>query len=155
MKDANSVTWDVIDVDSAHALAGCDEGPSGQARLLEDRRQGQVPAGHRAGLRRRHDRLFDIFAFNADVYKDNQPSSLMDLFDTKKYPGKRALLKKPFGNLEWALIADGVPAADVYKTLETPEGVDRASRSSTPSRRTSSGGKPAPSRPSCWRTAKS
>jgi putative spermidine/putrescine transport system substrate-binding protein len=29
-------------------------------------------------------------------------------------------------NLEWALIADGVPIADVYKVLNTPEGVDRA-----------------------------
>ena len=26
MKDAGNVTWDVLDVDSAHALAGCDEG---------------------------------------------------------------------------------------------------------------------------------
>ena len=26
MKEAGNVTWDVMDVDSAHALAGCDEG---------------------------------------------------------------------------------------------------------------------------------
>jgi putative spermidine/putrescine transport system substrate-binding protein len=26
MKEAGNVTWDVLDVDSAHALAGCDEG---------------------------------------------------------------------------------------------------------------------------------
>ena len=44
----------------------------------------------------------------------------------KTFPGKRALQKNPFVNLEWALIADGVPAADVYKVLNTPEGVDRA-----------------------------
>ena len=29
-------------------------------------------------------------------------------------------------NLEWALMADGVAPADVYKVLGTPEGVDRA-----------------------------
>ncbi len=41
-------------------------------------------------------------------------------------PASAALQKNPFVNLEWALIADGVPAADVYKVLNTPEGVDRA-----------------------------
>ncbi|MGY4334733.1 spermidine/putrescine-binding protein [Bradyrhizobium sp. LB7.2] len=34
--------------------------------------------------------------------------------------------KSPAGNLEWAVIADGVPIKDVYKVLNTPEGVDRA-----------------------------
>ena len=34
--------------------------------------------------------------------------------------------KAPAQNLEWALMADGVPVADVYKVLGTPEGVDRA-----------------------------
>ena len=45
---------------------------------------------------------------------------------TRRFPGKRALEKKPIGNLEWALIADGVPAQDVYKALDTKAGVDRA-----------------------------
>src|SRR5262249_4159032 len=54
------------------------------------------------------------------------PTSINDLFDLKKFPGKRALQKNPFVNLEWALIADGVPMADLYKVLNTPEGVDRA-----------------------------
>ncbi|TPN85599.1 ABC transporter substrate-binding protein [Mesorhizobium sp. CU2] len=52
--------------------------------------------------------------------------SWADFFDLKKYPGKRALRASPKTNLEFALIADGVPLADVYKVLSTPEGVDRA-----------------------------
>ena len=48
------------------------------------------------------------------------------MFDLKKYPGKRALQKHPMGNLEWALIADGVPAEEIYDVLDTEEGVDRA-----------------------------
>eukprot|EP01034_Spumella_vulgaris_P009574 gene9574-12141_t len=48
------------------------------------------------------------------------------LFDTAKYPGKRALQKSPFVNLEWALMADGVAPEDVYKVLGTEEGVTRA-----------------------------
>ena len=54
------------------------------------------------------------------------PTKIADLFDLQKFPGKRALQKDPFVNLEWALIADGVAINDVYKVLGTPEGVDRA-----------------------------
>ena len=54
------------------------------------------------------------------------PTSINDVFDLEKYPGKRSLQKKPIGNLEWALIADGVDPNEIYEVLETPEGVDRA-----------------------------
>src|SRR5690606_36970733 len=47
-------------------------------------------------------------------------------FDTQKFPGARSLRKSPKPTLELALLADGVPTADVYKVLSTPEGVDRA-----------------------------
>jgi len=126
MKEAGNVTWDVMDVDSAHALAGCDEG------LLEKLDYSKIDAKDKFLPGTALDcavgtiAYSTIFAFNADVIKDNQPSTLADLFDTKKYPGKRALLKKPFGNLEWALIADGVPGEKVYEVLSTPEGVDQA-----------------------------
>ncbi|MGY8638507.1 ABC transporter substrate-binding protein [Bradyrhizobium sp. 14AA] len=56
----------------------------------------------------------------------NGPMSIADLFDTQKFPGKRGLWKSPIGNLEWALVADGVLIKDVYKVLGTPEGVNRA-----------------------------
>jgi putative spermidine/putrescine transport system substrate-binding protein len=49
-----------------------------------------------------------------------------DFWDIAKYPGKRGLYHGPRGNLEIALIADGVAPGDVYKVLATSEGVDRA-----------------------------
>ena len=51
-----------------------------------------------------------------------------DFWDVAKYPGKRGLRKGVRGNLEFALMADGVAPADVYKTLSTSDGVDRAFR---------------------------
>jgi putative spermidine/putrescine transport system substrate-binding protein len=55
------------------------------------------------------------------------PTTLADFFDRKKFPGRRALSRAaPKFNLEMALLADGVPPGDVYKSLETPEGLDRA-----------------------------
>jgi putative spermidine/putrescine transport system substrate-binding protein len=49
-----------------------------------------------------------------------------DFWDVAKYPGKRGLLRTPVGNLEFALLADGVAAGDVYATLRGAGGVDRA-----------------------------
>jgi putative spermidine/putrescine transport system substrate-binding protein len=51
-----------------------------------------------------------------------------DFWDVAKYPGKRGLRKDVRGNLEIALLADGVAPGDVYKTLATNDGVDRAFR---------------------------
>ena len=52
----------------------------------------------------------------------------VDFWDVAKYPGKRGLHRGARGNLEFALIADGVAPAEVYKVLATSEGVDRAFR---------------------------
>jgi len=51
-----------------------------------------------------------------------------DFWDVAKRPGKRGLQRSARGNLELALLADGVAARDVYSTLHSPDGVDRAFR---------------------------
>lgn len=51
-----------------------------------------------------------------------------DFWDVAKLPGKRGMHRGVRGNLEIALLADGVAAADVYKVLATNDGVDRAFR---------------------------
>jgi putative spermidine/putrescine transport system substrate-binding protein len=126
MIQAQNITWDVIDVDAATALSGCDQG------LLEKLDMTRIgdPAKFLPGS------VMDcavgtvaystVIAFDADKITANQPTTLADFFNLQKYPGKRGLLKRAFGNLEWALLADGVPAADVYKALATPEGLNRA-----------------------------
>lgn len=70
-------------------------------------------------------------AWSAAVAYDRQalktpPGKISDLFDLKRFPGKRALPKTARYTLEFALQADGVAPADIYTTLGTPEGVDRA-----------------------------
>jgi putative spermidine/putrescine transport system substrate-binding protein len=64
-------------------------------------------------------------AYDGDKLKDG-PKSWADFWDTAKFPGKRSLRKGAKYTLEFALMADGVPAGDVYKVLKTPEGVERA-----------------------------
>ncbi len=50
-----------------------------------------------------------------------EPKTWADLFDTRKFPGKRALNDEPVAALEIALLADGVAPAQLY-----PLDVDRA-----------------------------
>ena len=126
MVEAKAVTWDVVDVDTQTALAGCAEGTFETidwAKLGLDRSKfigGDVTDCAVPNI------LYSTVAAY-DTTKTQAPAGLFEaLFDTTKFPGKRALQKSPFVNLEWALMADGVAPADVYKVLGTDEGVDRA-----------------------------
>jgi len=67
-----------------------------------------------------------IYAYNEKTIGSVKPKTMADFFNTKKIPGKRAMRKRPQVNLEWALIADGVPAKNVYKLLSTKAGLTRA-----------------------------
>ncbi|WP_232830450.1 ABC transporter substrate-binding protein [Oceanicella sp. SM1341] len=64
-------------------------------------------------------------AYNPE-YLEAKPQSWADFWDVENFPGARALQNTPGGNLEIALMADGVAPEDVYPMLETPEGIDRA-----------------------------
>jgi putative spermidine/putrescine transport system substrate-binding protein len=126
MVEANAVTWDVVDIDTQTALAACAEGilePIDWNKLGLDR--SKFIGGDLQDCAVPTIVYATVIAYDTTVLKD-PPKTIADVFDLQKYPGKRALQKNPFVNLEWALIADGVPQADVYKVLSTPEGVDRA-----------------------------
>jgi putative spermidine/putrescine transport system substrate-binding protein len=51
-----------------------------------------------------------------------------DFWDIARHPGRRGLQGHARGNLEIALLADGVPPGDIYRTLRTADGLDRAFR---------------------------
>ena len=54
------------------------------------------------------------------------PAGWTDFFDLSRFPGGRGLRRGPIGNLEIALMADGVAPEHVYALLRTPSGTDRA-----------------------------
>jgi putative spermidine/putrescine transport system substrate-binding protein len=62
-----------------------------------------------------------VLAWNPKVYGDNPPRTWADFFDTKRFPGQRALYAQPRFMLELALLGDGVKPADLY-----PLDVERA-----------------------------
>ena len=131
---AGNVTWDVVDLELSDAVLGCDEG------LFETIDPAMLPAGA-DGTPASEDFIpgsvtdcavgtivwSTIFAYDKSKVRSwNVPKNINAFFDLKAYPGKRGMRKSPKANLEMALMADGVPAGEVYEVLSTPEGVDRA-----------------------------
>ncbi len=133
MVEAGNVTWDLLDAEAPAAITLCDEG------LVEeidfDTQLDPAPDGTPASVDFGESIVSPCFipqiaysttlGYRSDIF-DVEPTKMADLFDLKKFPGKRALEKRPDPNLEWALIADGVPVKDVYKVLDTEAGVKRA-----------------------------
>lgn len=131
---AGKVTWDVLDLVPDTAVSLCDEGLLMEFdfdKMLAKAPDGTLPSEDFG------DALVSpcfvplivystTFGYRTDKVGDVKPTSINDIFDLKKFPGKRGLQKQPYGNFEWALLADGVPKEDLYKVLETKEGVARA-----------------------------
>jgi putative spermidine/putrescine transport system substrate-binding protein len=132
MVESGNVTVDVASLEYADAIRLCDEG------VLEPIDISTLPAGA-DGTPAADDFLpgavtecgvstdiwSNVFAYDTTKFPDG-PTTVADFFDLEKFPGKRGLRKGAKAVLELALMGDGVPAAEVYDLLRTPEGVDRA-----------------------------
>jgi putative spermidine/putrescine transport system substrate-binding protein len=55
-----------------------------------------------------------VLAFKPTAFYNDQPKNWKDFWDINKYPGPRALYDDPRGNLEFALLADGVKIENLY-----------------------------------------
>jgi putative spermidine/putrescine transport system substrate-binding protein len=125
MVDTNSVSWNLVEVESPELSRGCDEG------MFEELDYSQIP-GHTdlvAGAAQPCGVGFfvwsTVLAYNADKLA-TAPSGWVDFWDVEKFPGKRGLRKGAKYTLEFALMADGVAPQDVYKVLASKAGQDRA-----------------------------
>lgn len=131
--EAGNVSWDVVDVELSDAVRGCDEG---LLLPIDKKILPPAPDGTPATKDFLPNTLTDcavativwstVYGYDDSKIGSKKPKTMADFFDTKTWPGKRGLRKTPKANLEFALMADGVKPADVYKTLSTPAGVDRA-----------------------------
>ena len=125
MVETKKVTWDVVEVESPDVTRGCDEGLFEKIdwSKVGNKADFQPAAVHECGVG-----IFvwsTVMAYNGDKIK-TAPTTWADFWDLKKYPGKRGMRKGARYNLEFALMADGVKPADVYKVLATKDGADRA-----------------------------
>nr|WP_313405462.1 polyamine ABC transporter substrate-binding protein [Pseudomonas sp.] len=121
MVESGNVQWDVVDVEADFALRAAREGllePLDFNVIQRDRLDPRFVSDHGVGS------FFFSFVlgYNERRLGSKQPQDWSALFDTAAYPGKRALYKWPSpGVLELALLADGVPANQLY-----PLDLDRA-----------------------------
>ena len=69
-----------------------------------------------------------VYAYNDTHFPDSKPATMEDFFDLETFPGRRGMRRTPNSNLEFALVADGVPADQVYEVLSSGEGIARAFR---------------------------
>ncbi|MCR5865272.1 MAG: ABC transporter substrate-binding protein [Aquincola tertiaricarbonis] len=125
MVETKKVTWDVVEVESPDAARGCDEG---LFEKMDYARLGGKEAFLPAAVTECGVGVFvwsTVMAWNADKLKEG-PRTWADFWDVKKIPGKRGMRKGARYNLEFALMADGVKPADVYKVLATKDGAERA-----------------------------
>ncbi len=133
MNEAGKVTWALVDIVAATAIQLCDEG------LLEEIDHDKILAPAPDGTPASEDFQGLIvspcfiptivysttFGYRTDLLEE-APTTIFDVFDLEKFPGKRALEKVAVNNMEWALLADGVAPDEVYDVLATEEGVARA-----------------------------
>ena len=69
-----------------------------------------------------------VFAYNDERMPGPKPVAIEDFFDLERFPGRRGMRRSPVANLEFAVMADGVPVEKVYAVLATDEGIERAFR---------------------------
>ena len=133
--ETGNVSWDVVDMESGDALLGCDEGlletideasllpaPDGTPPTEDFMDVFSVDCGAKNLI------YSTVFAYNDTNFSDLKPATMGDFFDLEKFPGRRGMRRTPNVNLEFALVADGVPAAEVYEVLSSEEGIARAFR---------------------------
>ena len=131
--ESANVIWDVVDMTEADVLRACEQGlletldnivlPDGSdgTPFSEDFVDGAISKCGIGGIR-----WSTAFSYDSRVFGEEGPSTIRDFFDVEKFPGPRAARRDPSVLMEWALMADGVSPQNVYATLETDEGLERA-----------------------------
>ena len=131
--ETENVVWDVVDFEQSDLIRGCREG------LLEKIDPGMLAAGA-DGTAAEEDFIpgalsecgvgqmvwATVVGYDGGRFDGDRPAGLADFFDVKKFPGNRGLRRDPRVIMEWALMADGVAADQVYANLESDEGRERA-----------------------------
>ena len=131
--ESGAVTWDVVDVLAHEGRVGCDEGLFEEIDLsnFEPAPDGTSIVDDMM-LDRPNDCVVpEIFYsympfYDKSTFKGEQPATIADFFNVKKFPGKRGMHTWPNAIIEMALMADGVAPKNVYNVMSTEAGIDRA-----------------------------
>ena len=119
----NAVTWDVCDVGLEQAYSAGEAGiltPLDYNLIDTD----GIPPGFVTKYGIGNITWATVVAYRSDVIQGDVPASVADLWDMKRFPGKRTMRDYPLDNIPWALLAAGVPKDEIYPI--TDEKLDMA-----------------------------
>ena len=130
MVEAKNVTADIILGDVAHAITGCNEGFLEPFDLTQFGDRNDYLPGTMWECGVPTELVSILYAYNEEkipaAWGSTRPTTIADMFDTKKFPGKRAFSVRALGGLaEKVLMADGVPPNKIYEVLGTEQGMKR------------------------------
>jgi putative spermidine/putrescine transport system substrate-binding protein len=118
MVESGFVTWDVVNIENDFGIGSSEQYfepldysiiPRDEVIFADDYRVAAILYA-------------TVIGYNTEAFDDNVPQSWADFFDLENFPGTRSLPRSPSRyTLEIALIADGVPAEELY-----PLDVERA-----------------------------
>jgi putative spermidine/putrescine transport system substrate-binding protein len=112
MVEAGKVIWDACDASVGVALL------LGAKNMLEEMDYSIIGSKVRKEYQYKYavcNYIFSyVMAFNKTAFRDRQPSTWKDFWNVKDFPGKRMLRGSCIGQLECALLADGVAPDKIY-----------------------------------------
>lgn len=127
MQKIGKVVWDLIDLDSDVYPVAVKRGFLEKLDYSVIDPDNKLPADAKMEYGVRYASYSDVLIQRLDKNPaGKQMTGWADFWDVKNFPGPRSLRKAPQGNLEFALLADGVEPSKLYEVLGTTEGLDRA-----------------------------
>ena len=123
MVESGKVTWDVVD---RNLIAGLE---LGRQNLLEKIDytivdKSKVRPGHANDWAVGAYIYANVLAYQKDAFGGRTPKTWKDFYNFKDFPGKRTMRKHIDGQLETALLADGVPPDKLYP-LDVKRALDK------------------------------
>jgi putative spermidine/putrescine transport system substrate-binding protein len=125
MVESGNVEWDITELPMRDHVRAVRDG------LLEPLNwdvidpNNEIPKEHRLPYAYPGSAYSTIMAYRTVKYsKENHPRNWAEFWDVTKFPGGRSFRDNPVDNLEFALMADGVPKDKIY-----PIDLDRAFKS--------------------------
>ena len=115
MVETNNVTWDVVDIEADLLFAGVREDLFEPIDLSRFDKDDFLPGTvFEYGIANQF--WSTVMAYNTEEFNEDNPppQNWAEFWDVENFPGPRSLRNWPVGNLEFALLADGVPVDELY-----------------------------------------
>jgi len=127
MVRSGNVLWDVMEVSASDYPLGVKKDLFEAIDYSKVDPENKLPADTREKFGVAYAAYSQVLIVRTDKLPEGKKmKGWADFWDVKNFPGPRALRGRAEDNLEFALLADGVPSADIYKVLSTEEGLNRA-----------------------------